>query len=157
MKPSIVIAASVLSLAAASGCTVVNTATIPSDRSGEMTFVTSGDIPEPYTSMGFVQATRSGVRLVGFFDPMGTDIQTGIAEVLIPKLKEMGADGAINVRYHMTQYTPVTQVFAVLLFFVPLPSRVEVSGEAVKLHRPGGAATGAPSPEADLPPVIDSN
>lgn len=134
MRPLPLIAALTL-LAAGSGCTVVNTATIPSDRSGQMTFVTSGDIPEPYTSLGLVQGTRSGVRLAGFFDPVGTDIQAGIAEVLIPKIQEMGGDGAINVRYHMTQYTPVTQVLGVIFFFIPMPSTVEVTGEVVKLVR----------------------
>lgn len=122
-------------LLAATGCTTVNVAQIPSDRSGREIFVTCGDIPEPYETIGVVQATRSGVRLFGFADPMGTDIETGLRDVLIPQIREMGGDGAINVRFHQTQYVPATQVLFAVLFFVPLPSWVTVSGEVVKLKR----------------------
>jgi len=123
------------SLFALSGCTIVNSAQLPSDRSGQQIFLTSGDIPEPYLSLGIVQGTRSGVRLAGFFDPAGTDLQTGLRDVLIPQIREMGGDGAINVRYHMTQYTPWTQVVGLIFFFIPLPTSVTVSGEVVKLRR----------------------
>lgn len=125
----------VLALAALSGCTIVNTAQLPSDRSGKEIFLTSGDIPEPYRTLGVVQGTRSGVRLLGFIDPAGTDIQTGLRDVLIPEIRKMGGDGAINIRYHQTQYTPWAQVLGALVFFVPLPTSVVVSGEVVKLER----------------------
>ncbi len=118
-----------------SGCTIVNTAAIPSDRSGKEIFLTSGDIPEAYTTLGVVQGTRGGVRLFGFLDPAGTDIQTGLKEVLIPEIQKMGGDGAINVRYHQTQYTPWAQVAGAIFFFVPLPTSVVVSGEVVRLNR----------------------
>lgn len=128
-------APALLALALLSGCTVVNTAHIPSDRSGKEIFLTSGDIPEPYTTLGVVQGTRSGVRLFGFLDPAGTDIQTGLRDVLIPEIQKMGGDGAINVRYHQTQYTPWAQALGLVFFFVPLPTSVVVSGEVVKLNR----------------------
>ena len=79
-----------LSLAALTGCTVIDTATVPSDRSGKDLFVTAGDIPEPYESLGMVQATRSGVLLFGFADVVGTDIQAGLEEVLIPQIARDG-------------------------------------------------------------------
>jgi hypothetical protein len=139
-----------LSLAALTGCTVVDTATVPSDRSGKDIFVTAGDIPEPYESLGMVQASRSGVLLFGFVDVVGTDIQAGFAEVLIPQIREMGGDGAINVRFRQTQYLPVTQVMGAIFFFVPLPSSVTVTAEVVKLRR-GSAAR--PAEEAAKPPV----
>lgn len=119
----------------ASGCTVVNTAHLPSDRSGKEIFLTSGDITEPYSTLGIVQGTRSGVRLFGFFDPVGTDINVGLRDVLIPEIQKMGGDGAINVRYHMTQYTPWAQALGLVFFFIPLPSSVVVTGEVVKLDR----------------------
>jgi hypothetical protein len=121
--------------AALSGCTMVNTARLPSDRSGRDIFLTSGDIPEAYTTLGVVQATRGGVRLFGFFDPAGTNIEKGLGEVLIPEIKKMGGDGAINVRFHQTQYTPWVEGVFMVLFFLPLPTEVVVSGEVVKLRR----------------------
>lgn len=44
----------------------------------------------------------------------------------------MGGDGAIHVRFHQTQYLPLTRV---LLFWFPLPTHVTVTGEVVKLRR----------------------
>jgi len=121
--------------AMAPACTAVNTASVPSDRGGREIFLSAGDIPEAYNSLGLVQATRVGVRLFGFLDPMGTDIQAGLRDVLIPKVREMGGDGAINVRFRQTQYVPATQIIFAVLFFIPLPTSVEVTGEVVKLRR----------------------
>jgi hypothetical protein len=139
-----------LSLAALTGCTVIHTASVPSDRSGQDIFLTAGDIPEPYESLGMVQATRSGVLLFGFVDVVGTDIQAGLSEVLIPQVREMGGDGAINVRFRQTQYLPVQQVLGAIFFFAPLPTSVTVTAEVVKLRR--GSAVRPPSPES-APPV----
>ena len=125
----------VLALWAGTGCTTINVAQVPSDRSGTEIFLSAGDIPEPYDTLGVVQATRSGVRLFGFLDPVGTDIQAGLRDVLIPQVREMGGDGAINVRFHQIQYAPVTQAVMAVFFFIPLPSSVTVSGEVVKLRR----------------------
>lgn len=140
----------VLSLAALTGCTVINTAAVPSDRGGQDIFVSAGDIPEPYESLGMVQATRSGVLLFGFIDVVGTDIQAGLADVLIPQIREMGGDGAINVRFRQTQYLPVQQVLGAIFFFAPLPTSVTVTAEVVKLRR-GSALRVDQPPEA--PPV----
>ena len=124
-----------LALVALTGCTVINTSNVPSDRSGKDIFVTAGDIPEAYESLGMVQATRSGVLLFGFVDVVGTDLDAGFKEVLIPQVREMGGDGAINVRFRQTQYLPVTKVFGAILFIFPLPSSVTVTAEVVKLRR----------------------
>ena len=141
-----------LSLAALTGCTVIHTASVPSDRSGQDIFVTAGDIPEPYESLGMVQATRSGVMLFGFVDVVGTDIQAGLSEVLIPQVREMGGDGAINVRFRQTQYLPVQQVLGAIFFFAPLPTSVTVTAEVVKLRR-GNAGAVRPTPSESAPPV----
>lgn len=141
-----------LSLVALTGCTVINTAAVPSDRSGRDTFITAGDIPEPYESLGMVQATRSGLLLFGFIDVVGTDIEAGLKDVLMPHIREMGGDGAINVRFHQTQYLPVQQVLGAIFFFAPLPSSVTVTAEVVKLRR--GNAT-RPAQSAPRPPVAE--
>lgn len=122
-------------LVALTGCTVINTASVPSDRGGRDIFVTAGDIPEPYETLGLVQATRSGVLLFGFVDVIGKDLEAGFKDVLIPQVREMGGDGAINVRFRQTQYLPVTKVFGAIFFFLPLPSSVTVTAEVVRLHR----------------------
>jgi hypothetical protein len=70
---------------------------------------------------------------------VGTDIEAGLKEVLIPQVREMGGDGAINVRFRQTQYLPVQKVFAAIFFIFPLPSSVTVTAEVVKLRR-GSAA-----------------
>jgi len=137
-----------LALVALTGCTVINTASVPSDRSGRDVFVTAGDIPEPYETLGMVQATRSGVLLFGFVDVIGTDLNAGFKEVLIPQVREMGGDGAINVRFRQTQYLPVTKVFGAIFFFIPLPSSVTVTAEVVKLQRR------ADRPAGDAAPVV---
>jgi len=139
-----------LSLMALTGCTVINTAALPSERGGQEVFITAGDIPEPYESLGVVQATRSGVLLFGFVDVVGTDIEAGLREVLMPQVREMGGDGAINVRFRQTQYLPVSQVLGAIFFIFPLPSSVTVTAEVVKLKRPGAAQLPALSP---APPV----
>lgn len=142
----------ILLLAAGAGCTVINTATVPSDRSGGEIFVSAGDIPEPYESLGMIQVTRSGVLLFGFVDVIGTDLQAGFEKVLIPEIKRLGGDGAINARFHMTQYTPITKaLFAFPFFFIPLPSEVTISAEVVKLVR-GAAPTPPPPPPSRPPP-----
>jgi hypothetical protein len=139
-----------LSLAALTGCTVINTASVPSDRSGQDIFVSAGDIPEPYESLGMVQATRAGVLLFGFVDVVGTDIEAGLKEVLIPQIQQMGGDGAINVRFRQTQYLPVQQMLGAIFFIFPLPSSVVVTAEVVKLRR-GSAAL--PAEPVAAPPV----
>lgn len=136
----------VLALVALTGCTVINTTSLPSDRSGKEVFVTAGDIPEPYESLGMVQATRSGVLLFGFVDVVGTDLDTGFKEVLIPQVREMGGDGAINVRFRQTQYLPVTRVIGAILFFIPLPSSVTMTAEVVKLQRRADGPTTTQAP-----------
>ena len=117
----------------ASACTVVNTVRVPSDRSGKEIFLSAGDIPEPYESMGIIQVKRGGVLLFGFADPVGTDIEAGLKDSLIPEVQRMGGDGAINVTFHQTQYLPITKAMFAILFVVPLPSQVVVTAEVVKL------------------------
>jgi hypothetical protein len=133
-------------LVALTGCTVINTASVPSDRSGKDIFVTAGDIPEPYETLGMVQATRSGVLLFGFVDVMGTDLNAGFKDVLIPQVRAMGGDGAINVRFRQTQYLPVAKVFGAIFFIIPLPSSVTVTAEVVKLQRRADRLAGDAAP-----------
>lgn len=116
-----------------SGCTVVNQVRVPSTPGGPKTFVTAGDIDQPYESLGIVQVKRGGLLLFGFADPVGTDLEAGFTRSLIPEIERLGGDGAVNVRFEQTQYLPVTRAIFAVFFIIPLPSQVVVSAEVVKL------------------------
>jgi hypothetical protein len=121
-----------------SGCTVVDTAVIRHPPGARGPFVTTGDISQPYDSLGLIQVTRKGVILFGYFDVIGADLQGGFEQALLPIVQQMGGDGVINVRFGQIQYLPFTRVVGALFFFAPLPAAVTLTGEVVKLR--GGAA-----------------
>jgi hypothetical protein len=120
-------------LTALAGCTTVNVARLNANRAGRDVFVTTGDPAGPYTSLGLVQTTRKGVLLFGFVDPAGTDLESGFREALLPQVRSLNGDGIINVRFQQTQYPLPTRILFAVLFFIPLPSEVTLSGEVVKL------------------------
>jgi hypothetical protein len=118
--------------ALAGGCTSISTTTIPWQRGGRETFVTTSDLTEPYQSVGLLQATRRGVLLFGFLDPAGANVGAAMQD-LLPQARLMGGDGVINLRFEQTDYPmPIRLIFAVL-FFIPLPAEANVRGEVVKL------------------------
>src|SRR5438445_9283663 len=110
-----------LPLLALSGCTVINTVQLPSQPGGPDTFVTAGDIAQPHDVLGQIQVTKTGVLLFGFADVVGTDLEAGFKDALIPEIKKMGGDGAVRARWHMTQYTPFAKVLGAIFFIFPLP------------------------------------
>ncbi len=137
--PSVLKTALVVACCASfAACTIVNTAVLPNDPKQHAPFVTTGDIQGPYQSLGLIQVTRKGHLLFGFVDIVGTDIQTGFNEVLMPELRRLNGDGIVNVRFHQTQVLPAIKVVQAILFFVPfLWTEVTITGEVVKLA-PGG-------------------
>jgi hypothetical protein len=124
-----------LAFAALSGCTVVNSVAVPAvpGQPGQDIFITAGDISTPHEVLGLVQVHRAGVLLFGNIDIIGTDLEAGFKQTLIPEVKKLGGDGVVRVRYQMTQYTPWARVLGVLFFFAPLPSQVTITGQVVKL------------------------
>ncbi len=144
-KKIIRLTVAITTLAALGACTVVNTAVLPTDPASRAPFVTTGDIRGPYQSMGIVQVTRRGHLLFGFIDLVGTDLNVGFKEVLLPEVRHLGGDGIINVRFHQDQYLPATQVVQAIFFFIPfLWPAVTITGEVVRLA-PGGTI-GEPAP-----------
>lgn len=137
MRIAVLVAAALV----ASGCTAVNRATVSADPGGRGIFVTEQDLTEPYQSLGPIQATRRGVLLFGFGDPAGTDIQSAV-DTLVPEVLRLGGDGVINVRFEQTQYILPTRILFAVLFFIPLPSQVNITGEVVKLRRGAVSAAG---------------
>ena len=77
-----------LCLLSSTGCTVVNTVTLPNPAPGDV-FVTSGDIAQPHEVLGLIQVQRSGVLLFGLIDVVGTDLEAGFKEALMPEVKKM--------------------------------------------------------------------
>lgn len=135
------LAVAIVCMMAVGACTVVNTAVI---QPGRAPLITSGDVSRPYQSLGLVQATRKGVLLFGFIDVVGTDLQYGFNEVLTPLVRQMGGDAAINVRFHQTQYLPITKVlFVIPFFFIPLPTEFTVTAEVIRFT--DGGASWAPN------------
>jgi hypothetical protein len=134
-------------LAATTGCTMVDKVSLPSVPGTKEVFVTAGDIREPHDVLGVVQVSRSGPLLFGNIDVVGTDLESGFKEVLLPEVKKMQGDGVVRVRYHMTQYTPFARIAGALFFIFPLPSNVTITGQVVKLK---GGPTAAVTP-VDVP------
>jgi hypothetical protein len=131
-----------LILVTLAGCTSVNVVRVPSMGDTREVFVTTSDVKGPYQSVGLVQTTRRGVLLFGFADLASTNLEGGLYESLLPEVRRMGGDGIMNVRFHQTQYPLPTRILFALLFFIPLPSEVTLSGEVVKLA-PGTVPTSA--------------
>ncbi|HLL52846.1 MAG TPA: hypothetical protein VK447_04815 [Myxococcaceae bacterium] len=126
--------APLLAVGLIAGCTAVNTATLPSGGGGRELFVLTGDLKQPYESVGLLQVTRKGAIIFGFGDPAGTDLNAALQDVY-PQVRQMGGDGIINIRFHQTQYSVPTRVLFAVLFFVPLPADVTITGEVVRLRR----------------------
>jgi hypothetical protein len=122
----------------AAGCTAIDHARLP--PGGGDVFITSGDIGVPYQSLGLLQVTRRGARIFGFIDPVGGDLESGLYESLLPEARAVGADAVINVRFQQTQYLFQTKLLFALLFFVPLPSEVTVTGELVRYRAQSGGS-----------------
>lgn len=121
--------------AAATGCTVVDKVALPSVPGGNEPFVTAGDLAEPHEVLGAIQVSRSGPLLFGNIDVVGTKLEDGFKDVLLPEIKKMGGDGVVRVRFHQTQYTPIARVMGAIFFVFPLPSTVTITGQVVKLTR----------------------
>ena len=121
---------------ALSACSVQNAYVYPESIQKKYV-ITTGDIGQAYDSLGYIQISKAGVTLFGFWDLNDATLQGMFEEVLIDEINKAGASGIINLRFHEVQYTTATRVlFSTLLFFIPLPNRVEVTGELVKLKSP---------------------
>lgn len=130
------VAASCVAAVLAASCTAVNTAHLPGSPVADgPLFVTTSDIDLAYDSLGPIQATRRGVVVFGFLDPVGFDLERCVNDTLIPEARRIGANGVINLRFEQTQLTPATRVLGAFLFFIPFPVECTVRGEAVLVRR----------------------
>ena len=99
--------------------------------------ITTGDTNQAYDSLGYIQVSKAGVTLFGFLDLNDARLQGIFEKVLIDEIDKAGANGIINLRFHEIQYTTATRVLFSILFFIPLPNTVEVTGELIKLKPTG--------------------
>ena len=100
----------------------------------ERYLITMGDTDRPYESLGYLQLTRKGIDLFGFLTVVDADLQKLFGEELVRELHARGADGIINVQFKERQWTTGERVLFALppFFIIPLPTRVELSGELIK-------------------------
>ena len=127
----------------ATGCTARSHYVYPTPVKDRF-LITTGDIDRPYVSLGYLQLTRKGADFFGFISVVDANLEALFGRELISELERAGAHGIINVRFHERQWTTAQRIPFVLLFFIPLPTQVELSGEMIRFQAPQGAPTPAP-------------
>jgi hypothetical protein len=133
------------------GCTVRNAYVFPPHVQKRYR-ITGGDVQRSYRSLGQIQITRKGANLFGFVSVVDADLEKMFGEILIREMQARGADGIINMRFHETQHTVATKLlFAFPLFFVPLPTKVELTGELIRFTPPPPARAAPSSAPATGP------
>jgi hypothetical protein len=108
--------------------------------------ITMGDTDRPYESLGYLQLTRKGADLFGFLPIVDADLRGLFGKELVRELERSGADGIINVQFHERQWTTAERVLFALppLFLIPLPTRVELTGELIRFTDRGPPSTVSP-------------
>ena len=125
--------AAALTLGLLAGCTAGNIYLYPPEITSNY-LITMGESPRPYLSKGFVQITAKGANLAGFLTVVDADLQKMFGELLIPEIEKAGADGIVNLDFKETQHPTATKVVFAILFFIPLPTSVEITGELVEFE-----------------------
>ena len=120
-----------LCLSLLSACSVQNMYAYPEDVQNKYV-ITTGDTDRSYESLGYIQITKTGATLFGFWDVNDADLEGMFSEALLTEIDKAGADGVINLHFHETQYTDTTRSIFAVLFVIPLPRSVTVTAELVK-------------------------
>jgi hypothetical protein len=117
--------------------------------------ITMGDTARPYESLGYLQMTRKGADLFGFFSIVDADIDKLFGDVLIKELEKRHADGIINLRFHERQWTTAERVLFALppMFLFPMPTRVELTGELIRWTDMGPPAPPPVQSDQPAPPA----
>ena len=151
MKARFVTLALLVVTIAATGCTA-RSAYVQPPKVQNRYLITMGDTARPYESLGYVQMTRKGADLFGFFSIVDADIEKLFGELLVKELERRQADGIINVRFHERQWTTAERILFALppMFLFPMPTRVELSGELIRWT----ATEPPPPPPAQAPGAV---
>ncbi len=140
-----------VSLATLSACTARSGYVQPPQVQSRY-LITMGDANRPYQSLGYLQMTRKGADLFGFISIVDADLEKLFGEELIAELARRGADGIVNVRFEERQWTTGERILFALppMFLVPLPTRVQLTGELIRFvdggPMVGVAAAAQPAP-----------
>jgi hypothetical protein len=96
--------------------------------------ITMGDTDRPYQSLGYLQMTRKGADMLGWLSVVDADLDKMLGDELIRELERRGADGIINLRFKERQWTTGERILFLIppMILIPLPTRVEISGELVR-------------------------
>ena len=128
MKKIIILA---LILPLLTACSVQNMYAYPEDIQ-QRYVITTGDTDRAYDSLGYIQITKTGATLFGFWDVNDADLKGMFSDALLQEIDKAGADGVINLHFHETQYTDTMRSIFAVLFVIPLPRAVTVTAELVK-------------------------
>lgn len=122
----------------ASACTAKSAYVQPKQVSDRY-LITMGDTDAPYESLGYLQLTRKGADLFGFIPIVDADLHRLFGKELLEEMAKRGADGIINVRFKERQWTTGERILFALppMFLVPLPTRVELTGELIRFAPDG--------------------
>jgi hypothetical protein len=96
--------------------------------------ITMADTDRPYQSLGYLQMTRKGADMLGWLSVVDADLDKMLGDELIRELERRGADGIINLRFKERQWTTGERILFLIppMILIPLPTRVEISGELVR-------------------------
>ena len=143
----------VIALLATTACGTARSAYVQSPTVQNRYLITMGDTKRPYESLGYLQLTRKGADLFGFFSIVDADMKKLFGDELIRELDKHHADGIINLRFHESQWTTAERVLFALppMFLFPMPTRVELSGEMIRFVDMGPPPAPPPAPSAAPP------
>ncbi|MBM4358737.1 MAG: hypothetical protein FJ096_11590 [Deltaproteobacteria bacterium] len=85
-----------------SGCNAVSSgsalSSVPAPKSNTV-FLTTGDAPRPFKTLGFVQIRGYGVQVAGFADVGDADLDKTIKGALANEAAKMGGQAVIHIEF----------------------------------------------------------
>lgn len=66
---------------------------------GNTVFLTTGDSPRPFKTLGFVQVRGYGVQVAGYVDAGDADLDTTIKGALANEAAKMGGHGVVHIEF----------------------------------------------------------
>ena len=129
------------------GACTAKSAHVQNPQTRSRYLITMGDTDRPYQSLGYLQMTRKGADMLGWVSVVDADLDKMLGDELVRELARRGADGIINLRFKERQWTTGERILFLIppMILIPLPTRVEVTGELVRFtdRGPGPALSSA--------------
>ena len=102
MKAFFVLCASAAMTFAVTGCNAVSSGTALSSvpyAPNSRVFLTTGDAPKKYRTLGFVQVRGYGVEVAGLADVGNAGLDTTIKGALAEEAAKMGGNGVVHIEF----------------------------------------------------------